>query len=136
MYLIVSLFFQSKTVLSGSLKVANNFRVIYCHSFETQYQKFQTIFFLNCGYFWDILKKKKTYLSGFYWSWRLYQKTSESVFFSSTTLLSHLSRRSKVNVIFCDPGTFKLKFEYERTLSGNLLDIQMTYQHVSIECEI
>jgi len=31
----------------------------------------------------------------------------------------HLSRRSKVKVTFCDPGTFKLKFEYERTLLAN-----------------
>jgi len=31
----------------------------------------------------------------------------------------HQSRRSKVKVTFCDPGTFKLKFEYERTLLAN-----------------
>jgi len=75
-------------------------------------QKFQTKICGKSGIFW----KRNSNVS---FGRRVKIQKSMSLSFSFLQLFHlHLRRRSKGKVTFCDPETFKLKFEYERTLLG------------------
>jgi len=86
-----------------------------CDLLETINQKFQT----KISKIWEILRHFGN--SSVFTGRRVkIQKPLNFLFVLYNFSDDLQSRRSKVKVIFRDPGTFKLKFEYERTLLGNL----------------
>jgi len=95
-----------------------------CDPLEILNQKFQTKIWGKSGSFW---KRNCNFSIGR----RVKIKKTLYLYFCSLQLFYlHLSFRSKVKVTFCDPGTFKLKFDNERTDLGNFRDSQNIYQHV------
>jgi len=113
-FILLSLFFQSKSVVAGSLEV---FRV-YLPQFGDLQQKFRTKISKITGISGTFWKRHLTDLSGFYWSKRLNKKPLNLSFCSQQLCNLHLRGRSKFKVTFCDTRIFQLKFEFERTILG------------------
>jgi len=107
-------------IKESSLKFASNFRNYLPQFKEPLYQKFQTKISKIAGIPGTFWKRHLANLSGFYWSQRLIPKKPLNMSFCSLQLFYlRVSRRSKVKVTFCDPGTFELKFESCFTLNEN-----------------